>query len=232
MAVDEVILTGSYLGEDHRARQVGHGDRQFVQIRAGPRKGHVLERDGLGPEPRRSANVVQQPGEVRTVIYRRAPGIHTYRELAEILPAAERDAFRARGCEEAKTNPHVASAAELLFALDEPTLAEQLILDRAGELDGRNYVLLTELAKTAKVQGRLLAAALIWRALLDAILARGYAKAYGHGARYLLELRDLATRIDDYRGHPAHESYESAVRLGHGRKVSFWARLSAPLDPE
>lgn len=77
-----------------------------------------------------------------------------------------------------------------------------------------------------------MAAALIWRALLDAILARGYAKAYGHGARYLLELRDLATRIDDYRGHPSHESYESALRLGHGRKVSFWARLSAPLDPE
>ncbi len=170
--------------------------------------------------------------EVRTVIYRRAPGIHTYRALADILPAAERDAFRGRACEEAKTNPHVASAAELLFALDEPTLAEQLILDRAGELDGRNYVLLTELANTAKVQGRLLAAALIWRALLDAILARGYAKAYGHGARYLLELRDLATRIDDYRGHPSHESYESALRLGHGRKVSFWARLSAPLDPE
>lgn len=170
--------------------------------------------------------------ETRTEIYRRAPGIHTYRALAQILSDGERDAFRTRACEEAKTNPHVASAAELLFVLGEPALAEQLILDRAGELDGRNYVLLTELAKTAKIQGRLLAAALIWRALLDAILARRYAKAYGHGARYLLELRELATSIDNYRGHPSHESYESGLRLGHGRKTSFWARLSSPLDPD
>lgn len=170
--------------------------------------------------------------EVRREIYRRAPGIHTYRALAEILPLAERDAFRTRACEEAKTNAHVASGAELLFALGEPARAEQLILDRTGELDGRNYGLLTELAKTAKVHGRLLAAALILRALLDAILARGYAKAYGHGARYLLELRELSAHIDDYRGHPSHESYESALRLGHGRKTSFWARLSSPLEPD
>lgn len=170
--------------------------------------------------------------EIRTEIYRRAPGIHTYRALAEILPPAERDAFRTRACEDAKTNPHVATAAELMFALGEFALAEQLILDRTGELDGRNYGLLTELAKTAKAHGQLLAAALILRALLDAILARGYAKAYGHGARYLLDLRELSTHIDDYRGHPSHESYESALRLGHGRKTSFWARLSSPLDPD
>ena len=77
----------------------------------------------------------------------------------------------------------VATAAELLFALEEPALAEQLIIERCAELDGRNYVLLTALVKMAKTNGRLLAAALIWRALLDAILARGYAKAYGHAAR-------------------------------------------------
>jgi len=169
--------------------------------------------------------------EIRTQIYRRAPGIHTYRALAEILSDSERDAFRTRACEEAKTNPHVATAAELLFALGQPALAEQLILDRASQIDGRNYALLTDLAKTAKVQGRLLAAVLIWRALLDAILARGYAKAYGHGARYLLELRDLAKRIDNYRGHPSHESYESSLRMGHGRKTSFWGRLGSPLGP-
>ena len=170
--------------------------------------------------------------EIRTKIYRRAPGLHTFRALAEILPTAERDVFRTRACTEAQSNLNVASAAELLFALGEPGLAEQLILDRAGELDGHNYVLLTELAKTAKVHGRRLAAALIWRALLDAILARGYAKAYGHGARYLLGLRDLAASIDDYRGHPSHDSYESALRLGHGRKTSFWARLNPVLNPD
>jgi hypothetical protein len=164
--------------------------------------------------------------QVRRELYRRAPGIHSYRELAQILPISERSAFRVRACEDAKTSASVASAAELLFALEEPALAEQLIIDRSGELDGRNYILLTALVKRAKASGRLLAAALIGRTLIDAILARGHAKAYGHAARYLIELRAVSASIADYRGHPSHETYEGALRVAHRRKASFWTRLS------
>jgi len=168
--------------------------------------------------------------EIRRELYRLTPGIHSYRALEEILPIGERGALRVRACRDAKTSPHVASAAELLFALEEPALAEQLIIERSGELDGRNYALLTALVKTAKANNRFLAAVLIWRVLIDAILARGYAKAYGHAVRYLLELRTVSASIADYRDHPSHESYEGALRLAHGRKVSFWGRLSATLD--
>jgi hypothetical protein len=118
-----------------------------------------------------------------------------------------------------------ATAAELLFALDEPALAEQLIIDRAAELDGRSYELLTSLVEAAKAKGRLVAATLVWRALLDAIRARAYAKAYGHAARYLQGLRAVAPDIRDYRGHPTHEMCEQSLRRAHGRKTSFWARL-------
>jgi hypothetical protein len=164
--------------------------------------------------------------EIRTEIYQRAPGVHTYRALEEILPVGERGAFRVRACQDANTSPNIATAAQLLFALEKPVLAEQLIVDRLPELDGRNYVLLPELVKTAKANGRLLAAALIWRALIDAILTRGYAKAYGHAARYLLELRAASASIEDYRGHPSHDAYEGALRLTHARKASFWGRLN------
>jgi hypothetical protein len=170
--------------------------------------------------------------EIRRDLYRRAPGIHSYGALEKILPIGERSEFRARACQDAKTSPYVASAAELLFALEEPALAEQVIIERSRELDGRNYVLLTALVKTAKANGRLLAAALIWRALIDAILTRGYAKAYGHAARYLLELRAVSASIEDYRGHPSNESYEGALRLAHGRKASFWGRLSSTSVPD
>ena len=165
--------------------------------------------------------------EIREEIYRRAPGIYSYRALEEILPVDERGAFRARACQDAKGNPHVATAAELLFALEEPVLAEQLIVKRSTKLDGRNYPLLTSLVKVAQANGRLLAAVLIWRVLIDAILVRGYAKAYGHAARYLLDLRNISARIDDYCGHPSHESYERELRLAHGRKASFWGRLTS-----
>jgi hypothetical protein len=168
----------------------------------------------------------EQQIKIRTQIYQRSPGIHSYRALEQILPPHERSAFRARACQEAATNPNVASAAELLFALEEPALAEQVIIERSAALDGRNYGVLTALVKTAQAQGRLLAAALIWRALIDAILARGYAKAYGHAARYLIELRALSAKLEDYRGHPRHESYEAALRHAHRRKASFWEQLN------
>lgn len=168
----------------------------------------------------------EQQIKVRTRIYQRSPGIHAYRALAQILPPHERNAFRARACQEATTSPNVASAAELLFALEEPGLAEQLIVERSQALDGRNYGVLTALVKTAQAQRRLLAAALIRRALIDAILARGYAKAYAHAARYLIELRALSARIEDYRGHPPHASYEAALHQAHHRKASFWVRLN------
>jgi hypothetical protein len=90
---------------------------------------------------------------------------------------------------------------------------------------GRNYVLLTSLLVTAKESGRLPAATLIWRALLDAILARAYAKAYGHAARYLHELRAVAPDVGDYGGHQTHAEYEQSLRTAHGRKTSFWAGL-------
>lgn len=169
--------------------------------------------------------------EIRREIYRRAPGIHSYRALEEILPVGERSVFRARACQDARASPYVATGAELLFALEEAALAEQLIVGRSGELDGRNYGMLTALVKTAKTNGRLLAAALIWRALINAILTRGYAKAYGHAAHYLIELRAVSASIEDYRGHPSHDAYERALRLAHGRKASFWGRLSLTAVP-
>jgi hypothetical protein len=170
--------------------------------------------------------------KIRTEVYRRAPGIHSYRALERILPLGERCAFRARAIQDARTSSCVASAAELLFALEEPALAEQVISERAKALDGRKYGLLTALVKTAQANGRLLAAALIWRALIDAILARGYAKAYGHAARYLIELRAVSGRIEDFRGHSLHESYEAALLLSHRRKASFWGRLSSTSFPD
>jgi hypothetical protein len=164
--------------------------------------------------------------EIRRNAYRRSPGIHTYRSLNELLPVEEQKEFRTRACMDATTNSNVATAAELLFELDEPLLAETLIVDRAGDLDGGSYGMLTSLVDKAKAKGRVLAATLMLRALLDAILARAYAKAYGHGARYLRALREIATNIEDYRGHSTHEMYENTLRMAHGRKTSFWARLA------
>lgn len=72
--------------------------------------------------------------EIRRARYERARSIHSYRELEALLPAAERAALRARALEDARSNPHLVTAAELLFAIEEAALAEQLIVERATDL--------------------------------------------------------------------------------------------------
>ena len=71
--------------------------------------------------------------------------------------------------------------------------------------------------------GRWLAASLIYRALLDSILARAVSKYYHHGIRYLKKLDSLAAGIQDWRNLQDHECYRAGLLQTHGRKTSFWA---------
>lgn len=74
-------------------------------------------------------------------------------------------------------------------------------------------------------KGRVLAAAVCFRALLAAILGRGLSNAYDHAARYLRELRRLDSRFNDYGSLPGHEDFDAAIRSTHGQKTSFWKRI-------
>jgi hypothetical protein len=71
---------------------------------------------------------------------------------------------------------------------------------------------------------RTLTATLIYRALLDSILARAKSKIYGHGVRYLKKLDKLASAITDWEDITPHTSYLAELRRVHGRKHAFWSR--------
>ncbi len=83
------------------------------------------------------------------------------------------------------------------------------------------------LAQALEKKGRLLGATVCYRALLFAILARAYARAYGHAAEYLRALSRLDLQVDDCESLPTHQAFESSIRSAHGRKVSFWNRIRA-----
>ena len=105
--------------------------------------------------------------------------------------------------------------------------AARYLLDRSGKLDGSQYDRMLPLARAMEDGGRLLAASVLYRALLDAILDRGYSKAYHHAARYLRTLDRLAEGISDWERLDGHEAYMRQIRQRHGRKSSFWARYEA-----
>lgn len=115
------------------------------------------------------------------------------------------------------------SDAEFLIESGRIDEAEAYLMDHADELDGNRYTSLLPLAESMEKNGRWLAASLIYRALLNSIMARAVSKYYHHGIKYLKKLDKVAGKINAWREFGDHESYKAALRRDHGRKTSFWA---------
>ena len=114
---------------------------------------------------------------------------------------------------------------DLLLFLERTEEAAELCIERRREIQEGNSYTLGEKAELFESQGHPLAASLIYRALLDEILARGYSRAYHHAANYYERLGQVASRISDWRGEPDHDAYRANLRYQHGRKSGFWSRV-------
>jgi hypothetical protein len=127
--------------------------------------------------------------------------------------------------ERAKTLNDPITGAGLLLALSDDAAAEALLVARHAMLQREDYGRLLSLAEALEKAGRVLGTIACYRALLVAILARAYVRAYGHAAEYLRALRRLDGQVDDYGSLPTHEAFESSIRSTHGRKASSWKRV-------
>ena len=102
--------------------------------------------------------------------------------------------------------------------------ASEYLLLHHEEINGDLYQFLLPLAKALEEGGRFLGASVIYRALLESILARAQTRYYHHGVRYLKKLDTLSTSIEDWRGISPHSQYKKAIQAEHKRKRSFWSR--------
>lgn len=115
---------------------------------------------------------------------------------------------------------------DLGFLIDQSRIedVESCLLARADQINGRHYFNLTPIVKKLVELSLHLPATLVYRALLDSILERGYSKAYDHGVSYLRSLDRLSGNITDWGKFQSHDTYVKGVREKHGRKYSFWNR--------
>ncbi|MEE7456638.1 hypothetical protein MPAR168_01495 [Methylorubrum populi] len=122
-----------------------------------------------------------------------------------------------------RKDPHGA----LSFLIRWPNLdrAARLVLDRRREWSGRIWELLAPAAEALEPDHPL-AASILYRALIDDILERGRAPAYGHGARHLARLGELARELAPGDLSPSHEAYAAGLRKAHGRKSGFWSQVA------
>jgi hypothetical protein len=112
----------------------------------------------------------------------------------------------------------------LSFLVSWPALerAANLVIQRADELDGDHYEILTPAANA--LAGKYpLAATLVLRAMIDFSLTNGRSSRYKHAARHLLECSSLSSAVENFGVFETHDAYEARLRREHGKKTSFWS---------
>lgn len=115
----------------------------------------------------------------------------------------------------------------LAFLVSWPALdrAARFVIERAGELDGDHYEILTR-AADALAGKHPLAATLALRAMIDFTLTKARSSRYRHAARHLMECGSLASSIPDFGAFETHEAYSARLKAEHGRKSGFWSLIS------
>ncbi len=113
------------------------------------------------------------------------------------------------------------------FLVSWPSLdrAARVVIERAKELDGNRYEVLTPAADS--LAGKYpLAAILLLRAMIDFTLTQARSSRYGHAARHLRTCEGLAAAVPDFGGFETYDAYIGRLRGEHGRKTDFWSLAS------
>lgn len=186
----------------------------------------VSRRDSLLMTALERAGDVAGATEIAWDLFRRSRNEHTLETLVGFVGENERDRIVEEGWRLIQSAPGIkASDIDFLTATGRTNDAAEFLIGRIDQLDASPTQHLTPLAEAFTELGHPLAATLMYRALLDILLAKGQPKSYPRGARHLGSLKRLSAAITDWRGFPTHDEYVAGIRETHGRKWSFWKRV-------
>ncbi len=163
---------------------------------------------------------------LRKQIFERALSVLYLDRWLTHLSEPERHDAVAHARELATHHDQPATAAEVLLHLGDAEAAEVRLLTDPGRVDGRSYGTLVPLATALRAHACPRGETVVNRALLLGVLNRAYARAYGHGARYLARLREIAASGVALMPLASHEEFEAEIRQKHGRKPAFWAYVN------
>ncbi len=167
----------------------------------------------------RSAPVQQQ-------VFEQTLSVEDFRGWLGHLAPPEQTGALARARQLALDHDDPVTAARLLVEIECWDDAEQVLVAEQARITGQDYVWLVPLAKSLETQQRWRGATAVYRALLDAILAKAHAPAYGHGARYWHGLNAIAAQAPELMPLQPHDAYIAVIRRKHARKVAFWAQVN------
>ena len=151
--------------------------------------------------------------------------IHLQRWLEHLPEPARVDALE-HARQLALSHDDLTAAATLLLHLGDAAGAEARLVAEPGRVDGTFYGSLIPLAEALRAHGCPCGETVIQRALLQGILDRAYARAYGHAARYWTRLEEIADGGVDLQPLQPHDAFEAEIRARHGRKAAFWGLVN------
>ena len=138
------------------------------------------------------------------------------------LPDFDADDAERKALDYAQRSSNLLQALSFLVAWPALDRAANLVLERAVEVDGDHYEVLTPAAEALAAKHPL-AATMVLRAMINFSLKNSRSSRYKHAARHLLDCSGLSSTIKDYRSFEPHDVYEARLRREHGRKSSFWS---------
>ncbi len=142
-------------------------------------------------------------------------------ELAEWHAPEDRVDLMQRALDCAEQHRSALTGAGFLLEHGEAERAAALVVSDPERFPGDLYPSMIRLAEQL-APVRPAAAWHLWRNLTDHILGEGRARAYPHAAKYLKQMRIVATQADT---QAAHQQWESELRSAHGLKRSFWKHV-------
>jgi len=123
------------------------------------------------------------------------------------------------------------SAISMALIVQHEDLAEVLLLEHGNTLTEHYYGIFLYWLEQLDEKSHPLACIVCYRCLLTNLLARGYAKAYHHGADYFHKLLKLDKKVGDYKTLQNSQDYIRSLQQQHWRKRSFWQQADYPNKP-
>lgn len=183
------------------------------------------DRDKLWLEIYQQQGDTEKLSQLLTQRFQRYRTVSSLQALLEVIGEDKRDGVISKEvaliAEQASLKT---SDAEFLIAIDKINEAESYLLNHVNEFNGDHYGSLLSLVKAMEAENRYLVVSLMYRSLLDSILARARSKIYSHGVRYLNKLDTMAISINDWHTFDSHADYKALLYQAHGRKKSFWSK--------
>ena len=164
--------------------------------------------------------------QTRFQSYQREQSYSSFMRYVELLSEDEKQAARQEAIQLAEQGHVLETNIDMLLSLNEDERAQRLVLANPEVIMRCFYDSLLTLAKKFEKKQCWLAATACYRSLLWDILNQARYKAYSHAARYYKKLVLIAEHIQDYVPLDDHAKFVKKLDATHGRKSSFWQRVS------